>query len=849
MRRYRRLFIFLVFMSLGDSQLTGQSRPFFVDGFHGGIYGHYPLWVTDFILDTLEQYPQWQIGLEIEPETWDTVKLRDPLGYARLINKVKDERIDFTNPTYAQPYLYNILGESIIRQFRYGLEKYAEHFPDLAFTTYAVEEPCFTSSLPQILRQFGFHYAVLKCPNTCWGGYARAFGGPVLQWLGPEGTSILTVPRYASEDLEPGSTWQTIAWSNSSQYIKNSRLQGIDRPVGMCYQDAGWDNGPWLGTGDGVKNNSEYTTWTNYFKSIDSTEINQKWALSQEDFLVNLMWGAPVLQKIAQQVRSAENRLLLAEKIVGMMRLENGYSIPSDRWRNAWRPLMLAQHHDSWIVPYNELKEGRTWADAIHNWTASSESMAGSIIKKAIASTSKPIPKKSEHQRFVRVYNTQAERRKEAVMIHLPDSSEVNGVRDSKNQPIAAKVIETEKGKELHFFAEVSGFGYATYRLVHEDRPEAVKRAVRFDEQGNCIIETEAFRLVLDKSKGGTFSSLVAKYAGHKEYVDPQNVYRFGEISGNFYEKGNFYSSKDQPVEFYIVRDDALQTTVEIRGFIDVHPFVQTLNLRSGQQLIDFDLKIDWQGTVGIGEYDQRHDWTDDRRAYTDDRYKLQVLFPTNLTAQTLYKNAPFDVVESRQDSTYFGKWSDIKHNVILNWVDVVEEGNTNGMAVFTDHTTSYVHGTDYPLALTAQYSGLGLWGEDYPITGPLKIRYALAPHQNRWDQAGIATQSNAWNEPLVAEIVEGVDMKDRQFIRFQRRGLEISAVELGEEKVYLRLFNASGSSSPQRVTFDFPVREITQVLLNGDSVRAIPVEQKETTSSFQIAMPRFGLTTLKVEL
>ena len=73
--------------------------------------------------------------------------------------------------------------------------------------------------------------------------------------------------------------------------------------------------------------------------------------------------------------------------------------------------------------------------------------------------------------------------------------------------------------------------------------------------------------------------------------------------------------------------------------------------------------------------------------------------------------------------------------------------------------------------------------------------------------------------------------------------------MELGEEKVYLRLFNASGSSSPQRVTFDFPVREITQVLLNGDSVKAIPVEQKETTSSFQIAMPRFGLTTLKVEL
>ena len=205
-------------------------------------------WVTGFMLDNLEDHPEWQIGLEIEPETWDTVSVQDAAGYARLRKRVASDRIDFTNPTYAQPYLYNILGESMIRQFTYGLEKHRDHFPDLTFTTYAVEEPCFTSSLPQILKQFGFEYAVLKCPNTCWGGYTRAYGGTALHWQGPDGSTIFTSSALPERRVgKKIQRWQTTAWANSDAYLNSSYAHGIMCPVGMCYQDAGWENGPWSG--------------------------------------------------------------------------------------------------------------------------------------------------------------------------------------------------------------------------------------------------------------------------------------------------------------------------------------------------------------------------------------------------------------------------------------------------------------------------------------------------------------------------------------------------------------------------------------------------------------------------
>ena len=183
--------------------VRSQQRVYFVDGYHGGVYGHYPVaWKTRFITDQMAAHPEWRIGLEIEPETWDTVEVRTPADYARFKAIAADRRVEFTNPSYAQPYCYNISGESIIRQFGYGMRKIRSHFPDVEFVTYSVEEPCFTSCLPQILKLYGFKYASLKCPNTCWGGYTAPYGGELVNWVGPDGSSILTSPRHACEVLQ-----------------------------------------------------------------------------------------------------------------------------------------------------------------------------------------------------------------------------------------------------------------------------------------------------------------------------------------------------------------------------------------------------------------------------------------------------------------------------------------------------------------------------------------------------------------------------------------------------------------------------------------------------------------------
>ncbi len=833
------LFIFLLPLRI----LSQQA--YFADGYHGGIYGHYPIWKTQFIVDKLTQHPEWKISLEIEPETWDTVQAKTPEAYTNLKNIITDKRIEFTNPTYAQPYCYNISGESLIRQFEYGIKKIHSHFPNVTFTTYSAEEPCFTSSLPQILKLFGFKYAVLKCPDTCWGGYTAAYGGELVNWIGPDKTSILTVPRYASEELEDNSTWQTKAWNNSKDYLDACFAYGIKNPAGMCFQDAGWKNGPWIGNGNNIKNNSTYIIWKDYIENISVGKTSDDYHFSQEDMRVSLMWGSQVLQRIAQEVRSAENNIVMAEKIGTIANIENGFVLPQDKIDEGWRTLMMAQHHDSWIVPYNRLNKNRTWAQEITLWTNNTNSISQEVTSTAIKSLGYNNIG-ANNLGYIQVYNTLGFSREELVKVAIPKGYENQEITvfNAQNKEVKS-LIESEGNSHcLAFKAEVPSFGFATYRLEEKKVKQTQLSGIKINKD-ECVLENDMYKITLDLTKGGAIKSLIAKSIDHKEFADQSNQFALNELRGYFYEDEKFYSSTESPAQVSILKDNQFETSVKIEGQIAFQPYIQTITLIRGEEKIDFNLTINWKNNVGIGEYKQSGEkWRENRRGFYDDRYKLNILFPANLKTPELYKNAPFDVCKSELEDTHFNTWDNIKHNIILHWVDLTEKDNKYGLALLSDHTTSYSYGKDFPLALTAQYSGIGLWGPDYKITRPLEMKYAIIPHKGKWDNANIASQSNTWNEPLICAYHPSVKAEDKSYINADNTGYEITAAKTEDNAILVRLFNAEGNGKTQKITFGFPVSDITEVDLNGKAIAKQTINKSGDKSSISVSIPRFGIKT-----
>jgi alpha-mannosidase len=817
-----------------------SQQAYFSDGYHGGIYGHYPLWHTQFMLDQLNEHPDWKIHLEIEPETWDSVKRMTPEAYNHFKKIAAGSRIEFTNPAYAQPYCFNISGESIIRQFEYGIRKIRQHFPDVKYDTYSVEEPCFTSALPQLLRSFGFRYAVLKNPNTCWGGYVRGIANGLIRWEGPDGTDIKAVPRYTCEAFENRSTWQTTAWNNSGKYLQACFDAGIRHPAGMCYQDVGWKNGPWIGFAENTRNHSKYTLWKDYFADTASGEIAENYKLSQEDIQVSLMWGSQVLQQIAQQVRHAENAIVQAEKIQSMAFLENNKNFPDSLIDEAWRTLLLAQHHDSWIVPYNRLKKHRTWAGEIALWTANTDRISEQIIQTSIRNTT------DNKGYYLKIYNTQPQPRTEIISAKIPEKWAFKQINLVDCQGKTREAILQTKDDGVYLTAQVSvpAFGYTTLRMEETPNPKSnTSKGISILPSNECIMENDCYSIVFDLSRGGVIKSLIAKKLGNKEFVDKNHAYGFNEISGYFYKKQRFISNCEQPARVLVLEDNVLRKQIRIESTIDESPCIQTITLNQSQEQIGFEWQIFWKGRPEIGEF-QQVDWHDNRRAFYDSRFKLNVLFPLALTSQKIYKDAPFDVCESKLENTFYNTWDSIKNNIILHWVDAVQQDESYGLALLSDHTTSYSHGTDFPLGLTLQYSGIGLWGMNYAITGPLHVQYALIPHQGKWDAAGIGTKNNEWNEPLIVSFQENGKTAEHSFLQFSRKGYELTAVKTEGGNLILRIFNHENDGQPLSVRFGFPVSKCEEITLNGERLTGISLQND---NSIAVAIPRFGIKTIRL--
>jgi len=845
-----------VLILAGANNLFAQSY-YFTDGYHGGVYGHYPYYVTKLILDNLDQNSYWAVNLEIEPETWDSVKVHDLEGYMRFTKNYEAlqaaNRVENVNPAYGQPYAWNISGESLIRHFFYGIREVKQHFPSSTFQTYSSEEPCFTSALPGILSAFGYSYAVLKNPNTCWGGYTSAYGGELVNWIGPDGTRMITVPRYGCEALEPGSTWQTTAWGGSEDYYTACVASGILNPVGMTFQDAGWKNGPWIKQKRISGKEVEYMTWTNYIRNHSLGTGGQDWHFSQEDVKVSLVWGSQVLQKLAQQVRYTENRIPAAEKVASLACIYDNAVWPAAQFDEAWRTLLLSQHHDCWIVPYNG-RRGNTWADKVERWTTASNMICDSLIAASAGSDGNKAENKLPL--VLRVYNTMTGERKDLARYPLGKGliNKKLMVTDTDGSEVLSQLVKDPESGEvsLLFQVTVPSMGFTEY-LVTEEKAQIIKGAgARLLPDGSCIIETDLYKLELDALKGGCIQSLVARNIENREFVDHESTFAFNELRGFFYDEGVYHSSTEHPARISIVENGPLQVKVRIDGMIASQPFSQELTLVQGDRRIDVNLLINWQNAPHIGAWEETNFKAENPvKAFYIDSCKLLTLFPLDLEGPKVFKDAAFDVCESHLDNTFFSSWDSIRHNIIVSWVDFEDAGKDFGMALYSDHTTAYTHGSDFPAGLVIQYAGRGLWGRNYTVNGPTRVKYALLPHEGTWDESGIWSEGTRFKEPLEVLAVNGAGkgkLLSRSLLKTDRDGYELTAVTEEDGDLVFRLFNAESDASPLTVYAGFKARSAVLTDLNGNVISDIELRNDgEAGMKMVLEIPRFGFQTVRI--
>jgi alpha-mannosidase len=462
----------------------------------------------------------------------------------------------------------------------------------------------------------------------------------------------------------------------------------------------------------------------------------------------------------------------------------------------------------------------------------------------------------NDGSRFVRVYNTQAGARNGWVAASLEQMPIGNTIamRDGMGNKVPSQIISSNGNLQLLFKASVPSMGFNTYSMEVGGAPATSSTGISSRKDGSYVLETDLYRLTIDAERGGRLRSFIAKKMGNREFVDLKNARSFNELRGYFFEDSSYFSSTDKPATIIIRDNGPYFFRIEIHGFIKNHPFVQTISTAQGEALVDFQTKIDWVGSPAIGDpYKQNGAYKNEeyRKAFYVDSNKLLTLFPLNLENQKVFKNAPFDVTQSSLSNTFFQTWDSIKNNVLLNWVDVVDGQGKYGLAAFSDHTTGYVHGSNFPVGIITQYSGAGLWGRRYSLTGPTEFRYALLPHTGKWDAAGVWEANVCWNNPMITTTFQA-KQKPREIksslIAFSGKGYEVTAMMMDGNDLIVRLYNASGTSAKQRMSFAGQADSVSTEELDGQTKAILATATTGKGVSISVAMPRFGIRTIRLK-
>ena len=774
---------------------------------HGGLV----LWGRDHFLkylhsavDWLERYPGFKIGLDNEAYTYDQLAEQDPTVIEEIrgyLSKYRG-RFGIGTCTYGQPLSVFINEESNIRQIEYALaadRKYFGYAPDV----YLMSEHAMHAQMPQILKGFGFHGAIMRTHFMMY-GYNPTFDVALGWWVGLDGSRVAAVPTYKGEGAQFGKTtvdnWILTRYPSrdapKSPADFRREFGRIEPLLATRADDAGLRREELVKECEG-KPGYKWVLLDEVFSLFPAPR--EELRTTANDFVVRMPWGY-CGNEIWNLSRAAEVGVLTAERIAALAALAGGDSCEGELDR-AWKSLLVAQHHDIQICGL--IPDARKFL---------SQSIRSSqdVISRSLQQIASRMGTKDSQQ--VVIFNPVSWRRQSwmevPVALARGYARDLQVSHDGKVVPAAILSADSYSDGSLRearlaVLADLDGLSVGAFEL----RPAAANSATVSEQD---VMHVDSSNLALTTPfwdirfcPDGGISSIKDRRTG-AEFLRPQGSSRIfaGRIDGQD------VSAKGRWV-LETARGAATWAVARQSGLIGTIPYTLEMKFYCESPRIDCWMRFRFSGErIGRVTSDVR----DPASGFIhEDKLRLKI-FPALSEKAVGVRDLPFAVSETT-DPYING----------LYWTAVADTGK--GMAVFNRGTMGAVREKDGGFSIPLAYASYYVWGTRM-LTGDFTYEFALYPFAGAWAAADLHRHAVEYNFPPIgigAPPGDGSLGQTFRPVEMESADTMVSALYSRSGQMYVRTYEYRGLGGQVALNYAAGPARMTEVNLGGHDLCAAP--------------------------
>lgn len=469
-----------------------DPRAYLIDAYHGGVtfwdwiglpdgglwyLYNWPV-VGRTVMERILCYPQLRAVLELDGHAYEDMARRMPEAVDQMREALATGRLEIANGTYGQPLAQTVGGESLLRHFYYGLAA-VEDALGVRVDSYLAQEPQFFAQLPQVLAGFGYRGALLR---THWAPFGTdpAADAAVVRWRGPDGSELLTVPRYtfmAYDYLEPehediphgGITGLVVhSWDSDrvQAFMQEARAHGVVHPLISRVADLKQPESPLPdAVARAARGELHFVTFREYLDLPHQEAPTVTYG--PDDIPSTIPWGLGG-DRLQRETARAEAAALTAERLDALA-FVLGRPSEEARLEEAWKWLLIAQHHDLHVCgPSTSLRHGRATFDVGCDMARGCRQLADETAGRALDYLAAQVDTSWVQGTPVAIFNPNPWRRVDYV--EMAARGDDFRLLDETGRPLPFQTLAHHDGQAtLGFVVEVPGLGYRLLDLQRID--------------------------------------------------------------------------------------------------------------------------------------------------------------------------------------------------------------------------------------------------------------------------------------------------------------------------------------------------------------------------------------------